>query len=73
MEAKVVTKKHHGERCVSVWLPDELAQRLDGHLTGQIAGLVGARPSRQAFVLDAIERALDDARATQGATQGATR
>ncbi len=45
---------------VTAWLPNELLTRLDTHLAARCAG-PGVRPSRQAWIVDAITRALSDA------------
>lgn len=50
--------KHAGERCVTIWIPKSLADELDTHLARQVAGLVGVRPSRQAFLVALVRRAL---------------
>ena len=49
------------KKSVNAWLPLDLVERLDAHLASEIAGRPGIRPSRQAFVIDAITRALSDA------------
>jgi len=49
------------KQSVNAWLPIDLVRRLDAHLAARCAGAPGVRPSRQAFIIDAITRALSDA------------
>lgn len=57
------TKTRKPANCTSVttWVPDALLAQLDAHLAAQCAPLVGARPSRQAWILAAVRRVLSDA------------
>lgn len=50
---------------VTVWLPVDLARQLDDYLAEQVRGLPGAKPSRHAWMLDLVRRALAAPRATQ--------
>lgn len=56
--------KHATERSISCWMPEDLISELDGLLARQVAGLVGARPSRQRFIIVAVRDALERAKAT---------
>lgn len=52
-----MTKAHHaGQKPVTIWLPDQLAEKLDRKLAD--AAQPGLRPSRSGFILHAIQRAL---------------
>lgn len=51
-------KKHANDRPVMVWLPRDLARELDAMVAANCAGIPGAKPSRQAFVVRAIRAAL---------------
>lgn len=59
-------KPHHAnQKPVSAWIPETVLTALDAHLQQQIAGIKGARFSRQAWLQQVIERALVDAGALQ--------
>jgi len=49
---------HTGQKCITIWAPRELAAALEAHLSAQVAGMSGAKASRQAWVLGLIEREL---------------
>lgn len=51
------TKKHAAEKPVTIWIPRDLAAELDANLALQVAGLVGVRPSQQAFLVALVRRA----------------
>lgn len=52
---------HKTERLIQIWMPRDLAQRLDAHLAARCAGLPGAKPSRQGYLVDLVRRALSEA------------
>jgi len=54
-------KKQPTSTPVTAWLPNDLLARLDTHLAARCAGAPGVRPSRQAWIIDAISRCLSDA------------
>ena len=56
---------HKTERLIQIWMPRDLAQRLDHHLASQVAHLPGAKPSRQGYLVDLVRRALSDAAASR--------
>lgn len=58
-DTETTPKKHGGEKCITVWIPKSLAAELDAHLARQVRGLVGVRPSRQAFLVALVRRALE--------------
>lgn len=49
---------HKTERLVQIWMPRDLAARLDQHLAARCAGIPGAKPSRQGYLVDLVRRAL---------------
>lgn len=51
-------EKHATEKPVTVWLPRDLARELDAKVAANCAGIPGAKPSRQAYVVRAIRAAL---------------
>lgn len=46
---------------VTAWLPNDLLARLDAHLAARCAGAPGVRPSRQAWIIEAVKVALSNA------------
>ena len=52
---------HKNERLIQIWMPRDLATQLDGHLAARCAGIPGAKPSRQGYLVDLVRRALSDA------------
>lgn len=53
------TKKPPGLTSVTAWVPNDLLARLDGLLAEKCRNIIGARPSRQAWIVDAVRRSLD--------------
>lgn len=45
------TRKHHeGQKPITLWLPEAQAAALDQKLQAQVAGIIGAKVSRQAYL-----------------------
>lgn len=55
------TKKPPTSAPVTAWLPNDLLARLDAHLAARCSGAPGVRPSRQAWIIEAIKVALSNA------------
>lgn len=53
--------KHPNQTSVSTWLDNDLLARLDRHIAASCRGIPGAKPSRQAWITQAVKRALSDA------------
>lgn len=54
---------HTGQKCITIWAPRDLAAELEAHLSAQVAGMSGAKASRQGWLLDLIRRELAAVRA----------
>jgi hypothetical protein len=53
--------KHPNQTSVSTWLDNDLLARLDRHIAASCRGIPGAKPSRQAWITEAIRTALSNA------------
>lgn len=56
-------KFHVGQRSITIWANTDLADRIEQHLASKVAGQTGVKASRQAWLLELIERELAAAQA----------